>query len=223
MKVLNAVKCSDIDSAREFLRRGAYVNRRYAGGITLLHHAAWNQCAPMIRLLLGQGANPLVIDDAGRRTFGFSTSQTCSQLIDAARLTWTIKTIYICGPMTGLPDFNRPAIRETAKQIEADGNIAESPADYPDQDSHGAYVGYSINRMLTRCTEVWCLPGWERSRGCLAEVWAAHVEGLRIADRGCEIHRIANRCVTALELLNDPKKMAAHDKMAAEMKNHPTN
>ena len=39
---------------------------------------------------------------------------------------------YIAGPMTGLPEFNRPAFNAAAKEIAASGHVPLNPAILPD-------------------------------------------------------------------------------------------
>ena len=91
--------------------------------------------------------------------------------------------IYLSGPMTGLPDFNRPAFNAEAARLRELGYIVESPAENPEQSSWAAYMRVAIRQMLT-CDQVALLPGWKRSRGALIEHWIAIALGMRA--RPCE-------------------------------------
>ncbi len=79
--------------------------------------------------------------------------------------------IYIAGPMTGLPDYNRPAFYEAAKSWEEQGYAVLNPA-VPDKSLDDSdWVGYmrrSLQNLLV-CDKVVFLPGWELSRGARLE------------------------------------------------------
>ena len=74
--------------------------------------------------------------------------------------------IYLCGPMTGIKDWNFPAFNKAQKQLEALGYEVENPA------SHGCgldhpweyYLKMALTQMLT-CDAIALLPGWALSKG----------------------------------------------------------
>jgi hypothetical protein len=89
-------------------------------------------------------------------------------------------SVYIAGPMTGLPEFNFPAFAAAAKELRAQGCNVVSPHELSIQAdpslSHGAdaklpYEFYLRNSLkaLLGCDEVVLLPGWERSKGACLE------------------------------------------------------
>lgn len=82
--------------------------------------------------------------------------------------------IYLCGPMTGLPNFNYPAFNLEAARLRALGYHIENPAEneHPvDQDWSG-YMRKAITQMLT-CEAIALLPGWEKSKGARIEQYLA--------------------------------------------------
>ena len=92
--------------------------------------------------------------------------------------------IYLAGPMTGLPDFNRPAFHAAAKELRDAGHEVESPAEstLPEGSTWQEYMKDGISRMLS-CEAVALLPGWQGSRGASLEVEVAltlHIPARRI-------------------------------------------
>ena len=91
------------------------------------------------------------------------------------------KKIYLCGAMSGLPDFNYPAFHAAAQEIRGLGHSVESPAENPAPDcgSWSGYMRLSI-RQLTMCEAVVLLPRWEGSKGAAAEVQIAKILGIDV-------------------------------------------
>lgn len=98
-----------------------------------------------------------------------------------------MSTVYIAGPMTGLPEFNFPAFREASQKYRDLGFTVVSPAELDEQadfDPTGltgnenlALHGFSLNTILARDLELVSgvdglilLKGWEKSRGAAAEI-----------------------------------------------------
>ena len=85
--------------------------------------------------------------------------------------------IYIAGPMTGLPDYNRPAFHATADKLRGLGHEPLNPADL-DLGGRARWQDdmRATTRLLTQADAVCILPGWEKSRGACVELdWAAGV------------------------------------------------
>ena len=103
--------------------------------------------------------------------------------------------LYLSGPMTGLPDLNRPAFHAAAQALRARGYTVISP---PEVDRTPIEQALSTQRglldylpELPRDRREWCLwlradiaqlvtchalaylPGWERSDGAHAEITVA--------------------------------------------------
>lgn len=99
--------------------------------------------------------------------------------------------IYLAGPMRGYPNFNFPAFDYAAKALRAEGHEVFSPADH-DREVNGSDIadnptgdetlatkkdGFDIRKALAADTQFICLeadcvallPGWEQSRGAVAE------------------------------------------------------
>lgn len=79
-----------------------------------------------------------------------------------------MQTVYVSGPMTGLPDFNRPAFHVEAARLRALGYQVESPAE---NTGGGSWLGYMRLALVqvAICDWLYMLPGWERSKGAEIE------------------------------------------------------
>lgn len=109
--------------------------------------------------------------------------------------------LYLAGPMRGIPDFNFPAFHAAAANLRAAGHHVFNPAER-DEAAHGKDVsksptgdladvkasGFSLRDALHADTTFICLegegiallPGWERSKGALAEKALAEALGLEV-------------------------------------------
>jgi len=99
-----------------------------------------------------------------------------------------MSTLYIAGPMTGLPEFNYPAFFEAEQRLWKYGFLTLNPARQSkddDADSRGwvDYMRLGITDVLA-ADGIAVLPGWETSRGARLEVHVA-VE-LRLPVRAVE-------------------------------------
>ena len=87
----------------------------------------------------------------------------------------TPNKIYIAGPMTGLPDKNRPAFYRTAARLKMHGYDVFNPADAPWSLSAASWeecLKQDLTVLLTMGGIV-LLPGWEDSKGARFEVHTA--------------------------------------------------
>lgn len=76
--------------------------------------------------------------------------------------------IFISGPMSGLPHFNRPAFHEAARLLDSQGHIALNPATLPDGLSEKEYMDICLSML--RCADaIYLLDGWKLSAGARAE------------------------------------------------------
>ena len=102
------------------------------------------------------------------------------------------KTVYISGPMSGIPDLNKPAFDEAKKHLESYRAIVVNPHDvgkeaewHPgfremsDGEKWEIYLRYDLAAMLM-CDMVCALDGWENSRGALLEVNTAKAVGIPV-------------------------------------------
>lgn len=88
-------------------------------------------------------------------------------------------TAYIAGPMTGLPDYNRPAFFEAAKYMQHFGYDVINPAENFGGDTTLAYEKY-IELGVSQAESadaVVLLPGWQHSHGAVREAHAALSKG----------------------------------------------
>lgn len=93
-----------------------------------------------------------------------------------------MKTItYICGPMSGLPDFNYPAFNSAAKQLRDRGHTVFNPAENGLASSAPwtSHMRADI-RMLMGCDRVVTLPGYRGSKGATLEVHIARALGMDV-------------------------------------------
>lgn len=81
-------------------------------------------------------------------------------------------TLYIAGPMTGLPEFNYPAFNAAAAKLRAAGYTVLNPAENPQpcrQPTWQDWMRQAIG-MLIQADAVATLDGWNESRGATVEV-----------------------------------------------------
>jgi hypothetical protein len=88
------------------------------------------------------------------------------------------KCLYLCGPMTGLPEYNYPAFANAAEKLTKQGHYVLNPArfglsSYRWED----YMRRGLSDLLTT-DAVALLPGWEQSTGARLEVYVAQSLGM---------------------------------------------
>ena len=88
--------------------------------------------------------------------------------------------IYISGPISGLPDGNRPAFAEMAVTWRSKGWEVVNPHDLFTADAEESWEGYMRKDLaaLLTCTHIVMLPGWEHSRGARLERTVANAVGI---------------------------------------------
>lgn len=92
-----------------------------------------------------------------------------------------MKTIYISGGMTGLPDLNFPAFHEAARKLRALGHRVINPAEINTEgDLTWEQCMRADIRALCDCHVLALLPGWETSKGAHLELHLAHRLGIEI-------------------------------------------
>lgn len=90
-----------------------------------------------------------------------------------------LKRVYISGPMTGLPDHNRPAFEAARDSLATLGYEVLSPTDAPECDSWQAYMRWDI-RLLMTADLIALLPDWRTSRGARIECYIADRIGIPV-------------------------------------------
>ena len=91
--------------------------------------------------------------------------------------------IYLAGPMSGLLDDNLPSFLDMAAALRKQGHVVFCPGELGTRDlrTWEAYVARDTAKLVA-CSTVAVLPGWEKSRGALLEVFAATVYDKRLVD-----------------------------------------
>ena len=85
-----------------------------------------------------------------------------------------MSTLYVAGPMTGLPEYNLPAFAAAAHELESRGYVAVNPGrrGVIDGASWQDYMRWAIADLLT-CDGIALLSGWDSSSGARLEVHIA--------------------------------------------------
>ena len=103
---------------------------------------------------------------------------------------WAIKpkstkpTVYVAGPMTGLPDLNFPAFHAEAARLRELGYEVVNPAEInPDKHLSWRECMKTDIAALVFCDAIQMLPGWQASKGATLEHHIAERLGLVIMDQ----------------------------------------
>ena len=94
-----------------------------------------------------------------------------------------MKTVFISGPMTGLPDNNYSEFFRVEKLLRDVGYSVVNPASIGVRDGWEwrDYMTQSLMMLLTRDVDaVVTLDGWERSKGASLEVYVARALGMDV-------------------------------------------
>ncbi|WP_112198256.1 DUF4406 domain-containing protein [Rahnella sp. NRRL B-41462] len=90
--------------------------------------------------------------------------------------------VYIVGPMTGLPHFNRPAFQQAAINLSFEKHVPLNPAILPDGLTEADYMAVGLT-MLQRADAIYLLTGWQFSAGARAEHALALKLGLEVIEQ----------------------------------------
>lgn len=94
-----------------------------------------------------------------------------------------LPTVYIAGPMTGYPEYNRPAFHAKEAELKELGYCVLSPANLPDGMTVPQYMNIDI-AMLQQCNYIYMLEGWEDSKGANAELTIAKSLNIDVLSEG---------------------------------------
>lgn len=110
-----------------------------------------------------------------------------------------MNTVYISGPMEGLPDFNYPAFNEEAASLRDKGYKVINPAENDEGDMtlpRHHYMRQDIKHLLNANIVV-VLPGWSNSKGARLEVAIAKELRLNIL-HATSLYPVSSENLTAL-------------------------
>lgn len=111
--------------------------------------------------------------------------------------------IYIAGPISGLPDGNKPAFDAMESWLTGKGYIVLNPHAMPFGLSEDAYMDVCL-AMVRHAEAICLLKGWQASAGAQVERAYALKRGIRVMDLSDDTDRIT------LEAANDdPAKRGA--------------
>lgn len=90
--------------------------------------------------------------------------------------------LYICGPMSGLPEYNYPAFNAAEKAIrERFGCRVLNPARQPDGLEYDEYMRRGCADVVSASVVV-VLDGWRKSPGAVVEMATALIHGRRVVE-----------------------------------------
>lgn len=110
----------------------------------------------------------------------------------------TPHSLYLAGPMTGIPQFNFPAFDAAAAELRDQGYEIVSPAELDDPETreaalaspdgapgsgsadgetYGTFLSRDVKLVIDDVDGVVCLPDWHKSRGARIEVFTAATMG----------------------------------------------
>jgi hypothetical protein len=103
-------------------------------------------------------------------------------IVEEGKVTNPRRRLYLCGPMTGLPDFNFPAFHTAAGKLRDLGYTVVNPAEINHPEKRREDCMRDDIRELLSCDVIVTLPGWQGSKGANLEVEVAKAIGLEVAD-----------------------------------------
>jgi hypothetical protein len=84
--------------------------------------------------------------------------------------------VYIAGPISGMPDYNRQAFADMADKLRRSGFDAVNPHETcsgivadNDKDLWAKCMKADIKQLMD-CDYIMLLPGWNKSKGCRIEI-----------------------------------------------------
>jgi hypothetical protein len=97
-----------------------------------------------------------------------------------------VSKVYIAGPISGRPDFNRQSFNMAELQLISAGNVVLNPARLPHGLAENEYMAIALS-MVQISDELYMLDGWQDSSGAKAEHALAHKLGKHIIYQKAEL------------------------------------
>lgn len=94
------------------------------------------------------------------------------------------RRLYLCGPVTGVPDLNRPAFDEAAETLREAGYAVLVPHDAVPAHARWQDAMRMCIAAMLGCDGVALIDGWERSRGAAIEIDIARKVGMTAFSAG---------------------------------------
>lgn len=76
--------------------------------------------------------------------------------------------IMVSGPMTDIPDFNRPLFDKVTEQLRSEGHTVYNPATLPHGWSHDHYMAITLG-WIDNVDALYMLTDWQHSKGAVME------------------------------------------------------
>jgi len=120
----------------------------------------------------------------------------------------TAMKIYLSGPITGIPDSNRPLFASVAADLRRRGYDVVSPIEHDHLAAGNDWSDYLRKdlRLIADCDAIAVLPKWNRSRGARLEVYIAITLGMPVLEcesmEACPI-TVASEPVFSLSGINE--------------------
>lgn len=89
-----------------------------------------------------------------------------------------MSVVYIAGPMSGLPEFNKPAFFAAAEALNELHDVVLNPAILPEGLAWEQYMEICIPMIMAADT-VYMLKDWDKSKGALIE----HEEAVKLGKK----------------------------------------
>lgn len=91
------------------------------------------------------------------------------------------KTVYIAGPMTGLPNWNYDAFNEKARDLRLKGYLVNNPAEIHNAQEHSReWCMTRAISLLIHADYIYLLKGWQNSSGAKLEKEIAEQCGIEV-------------------------------------------
>lgn len=90
------------------------------------------------------------------------------------------KSLYVSGPMTGLPECNYPAFHEAAQRLREAGYEVRNPAEEGDLGSQYTDLMRKDLKAILEVEGIATIEGWWGSKGAMVEITAGGAIGLPV-------------------------------------------